>query len=398
MSIAEEIPTRISDAELLRRWTAVRAEMAARGIDALVMQNASDWVGGSVKWFTDLPATNGYPRTVVFFADGTMTVIEMGPFGDRRALEGRSELHRGVAELIASPSFVSIVYTQDYDARLAADALRKRAVRKVGCVGMNALPHALVEAVRSVVADARNVVEASDFIDPIKAVKSAEELELIRRAAAMQDAAFSAVFREARPGMHDHEIANIAWRACQSLGGEQGITLGKSAPLGQASVFVGRHRQGRTIAPGEHMSLLIETNGPGGMYTEIARTMVFGKASQHLRDAFDAVHAMQDETLARMKPGALASDIAAAHDAALGKRGLPPELRLYSHGQGYDMVERPLIRRDETMALAAGMNLAVHPGYETPEIFAVICDNYLIGADGPGACLHKTEKKIFELG
>jgi Xaa-Pro aminopeptidase len=80
------------------------------------------------------------------------------------------------------------------------------------------------------------------------------------------------------------------------------------------------------------------------------------------------------------------------------KRGLPPELRLYSHGQGYDMVERPLIRRDETMALAAGMNLAVHPGYETPEIFAVICDNYLIGADGPGACLHRTEKKIFELG
>src|SRR5579862_5407947 len=131
MSIAEEIPTRISAAELHRRLTAVRAEMTARGIDALVMQNASDWVGGSVKWFTDLPATNGYPRTVIFFADGSMTVIEMGPFGDRQNFAGKSELHRGVQELIASPSFVSIVYTQDYDARLAAEALKKRAVRKV---------------------------------------------------------------------------------------------------------------------------------------------------------------------------------------------------------------------------------------------------------------------------
>lgn len=398
MSIAEETPTRISDGELQRRWTAVRAEMAARSIDAVVMQNASDWVGGMVRWFTDIPATNGYPRTVIFFADGTMTVIEMGPFDNRRVLDGNDPLHRGVTEIRNSPSFASIVYTQSYDAGLAAAALKKRGVRSVGLVGMNGLALALVEAVRSVLPDPKTVVEASDFIDPIKAVKSPEEIELIRRAAAMQDAAFADVFRQAKPGMHDHEIANIAWRACQSQGGEQGITLGRSAPLGRASVLVGRQRQGRRIAPGDHLTLLIETNGPGGMYTEIARTMVFGKASPRLLEACDAMRELQRQTLARMRPGALASDIVAAHDEAMLDRGLPPEMRLYSHGQGYDMVERPLIRRDETMALAAGMNLAVHPGYETPEIFAVICDNYLIGADGPGACLHRTEKMIFELG
>jgi hypothetical protein len=43
------------------------------------------------------------------------------------------------------------------------------------------------------------------------------------------------------------------------------------------------------------------------------------------------------------------------------------------------------------------MNLAVHPGYETASIFAVICDNYLVEANGPSACLHATEKKIFEV-
>ena len=66
---------------------------------------------------------------------------------------------------------------------------------------------------------------------------------------------------------------------------------------------------------------------------------------------------------------------------------LPPELRLYAHGQGYDLVERPLIRADETMTIEADMNFAVHPGYETPSIFAVICDNYLIGpTDRANAC------------
>jgi Xaa-Pro aminopeptidase len=143
--------------------------------------------------------------------------------------------------------------------------------------------------------------------------------------------------------------------------------------------------------------VLIENNGPGGFYTELARTMVFGKANQQLQDGFAAMKAAQDHTLSLIRPGASCRDIAAAHDDYMRAHGFPPELRLYSHGQGYDLVERPLIRADETMTLAAGMNLAVHPGYETDAIFAVICDNYLVEANGPSECLHKTEKKIFEL-
>ena len=49
------------------------------------------------------------------------------------------------------------------------------------------------------------------------------------------------------------------------------------------------------------------------------------------------------------------------------------------------------------LPLNENMCFAVHPGYDDGRVFAVICDNYMIGADGPGECLHKTEKKIFEL-
>ena len=79
------------------------------------------------------------------------------------------------------------------------------------------------------------------------------------------------------------------------------------------------------------------------------------------------------------------------------KNGMPAETRLYAHGQGYDMVERPLIRQDDDMTLREGMFLAVHPGYVTPAVFAVICDNYLIEANGPGECLHMTNKLLFEI-
>ena len=155
--------------------------------------------------------------------------------------------------------------------------------------------------------------------------------------------------------------------------------------------------QARTLKPGEHFTLLIENNGPGGFYTEIARTIVLGKASNELIDGFESMKEAQAHTLRLIKPGAKCADIAAEHDNYMRSRGLPPELRLYAHGQGYDLVERPLIRADETMVVEEGMNFAVHPGYENDSIFAVICDNYLIEADGAGECLHKTPKQIFEI-
>ena len=67
MEIADErINAPISTIELERRWTAVRSAMAERRIDVLLMQANNDFMGGYVKYFTDLPATNGYPVTVVF--------------------------------------------------------------------------------------------------------------------------------------------------------------------------------------------------------------------------------------------------------------------------------------------------------------------------------------------
>ena len=79
------------------------------------------------------------------------------------------------------------------------------------------------------------------------------------------------------------------------------------------------------------------------------------------------------------------------------KRGFELEIRLYAHSQGYDMVERPMLRADETMPLEENMNFAVHPGYNTSTMWMTICDNYMVEAQRRERCLHKTEKKIFEI-
>ncbi|WP_299808182.1 M24 family metallopeptidase [uncultured Roseibium sp.] len=383
----------ISARELDRRQALARGVMKDLGLDALVCQAREDWMGGYVRWLTDVPANNGYPRTVILFADRPMTVIEMGAFGTDRPADPLAVQTRGVDRVLGTPSFHTIDYTIDYDSDLAVTALKEAGARRVGTLCPAALPHGLMRALEA----AFEPVDATDALDRVKAVKSEEEIALVRQVAALQDKVFEEVCDFIRPGLTDRDVAAHAEAVGRRLGSDQGIYLGLSAPLGQPSRFMNRPFQTREIQPGDHMSLLIEINGPGGLYLEIARTMVLGTADDHLLQAFQNVKDAQDHTLSLMKPGAEPASIAAAHDAWMEARGLPPEIRLYAHGQGCEMVERPLIRRDETMPLAENMCLAVHPGYDDGRVFAVICDNYLVTEDGVSDCLHKTDKKIFEL-
>ena len=193
---ASRILTRISEAELNRRWNAVRQAMKQRGIDAVLMQNTNDWLGGYVKWFTDLPANNGYPRTVVFHADAPMSVVEMGPSNIRRTFASDETLHRGVSEMLHTPSFTSIGYTDRDDVHLAIDALRRHSNRTIGLITPGALPYAFVSALKAAFA-ATTFIDVTSDIDAIKAIKSEEEVALIRKTARLQDEVFSRKFAPA---------------------------------------------------------------------------------------------------------------------------------------------------------------------------------------------------------
>src|SRR5579863_4434469 len=195
----QRVNTPISTQELERRWTAVRKAMGERKIDVLLMQNNNDHMGGYVKYFSDAPAGNGYPLTVVFPKDEGMTLINQGPFGldQRFPKAGGDPQYRGVARVLGTPSFASCDYTVDYDAELAAKALEPYSGGTIGVVGRGTMPMAMVDRVRQQYPRA-NLVNATDMIDRIKCVKSAEEIALARRTAAVQDAAIDAAMNAAR--------------------------------------------------------------------------------------------------------------------------------------------------------------------------------------------------------
>ena len=313
-----------------------------------------------------------------------MTVVCQGPFGGSEPtaqgdmtgefitpqagdtsfdLKGRLSQWRGVKQIFTTPSYASAHYTKDYDPELAAKALKPFAKGTIGYVGTYQMSYAMLDYIKRTFPNAR-YVDASDMVDRIKVIKSAEEMELVKRAALMQDGAMRAAFAAVKPGMRDTEVAAVAQHYSQCHGSENGIYLCASMPLGTPSKFANRHLQNRVIQKGDQIALLVEDNGPGGMYTELGRSCVVGaKVPQAMKDELAFCMESRKLTLDLLKPGTSCKDIWDAFNAFMRKNGRPMEARLYCHGQGYDLVERPLIRNDEPMTIEKDMNIVVHPTY-----------------------------------
>lgn len=385
-------PFRISLQELERRWALVRTYLRDNGIGALVVQGRTEDNGGGVRWFTDVPATT-YPKTVIFHVDDLMTIVEHGPVGGQRALDGRDPRAPGVGEVLTNAALPAVQYTQQADGGSVAQVLDRRGYKKVAFATPGAMAHGLVATITERLAGRTEIVDVSDFIDRVRACKSDYEIGLIRDTAAMQDEVFRRVLEVVRPGMRDADIFALCQYEGRRLGSTGGIFLGGSSKAGEG--VMSPVPTGRVLEPGDHLSILIENNGANGFYTELGRSVVLGKATSHQQDVYAFTIAAEMHVAGLCRAGTSCAEVFAQHAVFMRSHGSSPSDRLGAHSQGYDIVERPLIRADETMTIAQNMNLAIHPALNPP-IIAGNCNNYLVAGDTTEQ-LHRTENRIFEV-
>ena len=396
--VDERFRNPISNAELDRRWARVREIMRASKVDALVIQGSNNFagLGGYFRWFTGIPPLGTYPQSVIFPASGPMTIVHHGDFGGEADLDPVNGPHYGIARRLTTPMFPAVHYCADYDADLIAREVLKSGFKTIALPGASMMYHGFASRLQQQLG-AIHHADITDALDDLKAVKSEEDIGWIRKAALMQDEIFGKVLAHVKPGMHDYEVMAYSNYIGEMLDGETGYFLGSSSPPGKPALFRMKSHHGRRMESGDVLVWQAENSGPGGYFAHMCRYIVLGRAPQELTDMIGQTIDMQKFTLDLLKPGARCSDIFAEYNAAMKKRGFQGEKRLHCHGQGYENVERPLIRSDETMRIAANMNIGIHPIVANERVAATISDNFLIRTDGPHERLHQTPQKVFEL-
>jgi Xaa-Pro aminopeptidase len=389
-TLIENVRQPISTVELERRWAETRKAMAKQNIDCLVMQNSNQYLGGYVRWFTDVPAKEGYPVTVIFPVDDEMTMITSG--GEPLPPGPPEWAVRGVKERIGRPYFRTLGYTDTMDGEAVINRLKARGAKRVGIVAKGSMSAPTYEYIQQNRGQ-MELVDASDLIDPIKAIKSPEELELIKKAAAIQDAAMAAIPTIVRAGKKEYEILSAVTHLLMDMGSEEQLLMVGSAPPGTSTGQKNDFFTNRTLKAGDQLFLMIEVNGPGGFYTELGRTFCLGDPPKGLLQVWEAAKEAQVRTIKRLVAGAKPADLLKAHNEFMVSKGYMAEGRLFGHGQGYDLVERPALRADEPMPLAANMNITIHPIAVTDKAYGFCCDNYIVG-EREATPIHKTPREV----
>lgn len=393
--LKEKVIAPISTAELERRWNAVRECMKASQVDFVVVNNHNDYLGGYVKWFTDEPAMHCYPVSLVFPVDDEMTTICHGS-SDPKLAAPPAWAMRGVKKRMSTPVMHSLNYAAAQDAELLVAELAGHKNARICLLNEDAMTAGFVRTFRNQLTSAE-FVDITDEIDLIKAIKSDEEIVRIRENALLHDEALKACFDAIAPGVRDFEVAAAGRNRAMQLGSEQHIVFVGSAPPGTPLPFNLPHAMNRRIEKGDQVGILVEVNDASGFYTHLSRIACLGDIPEELGRQHEIALAAQQHSLDLIKPGADPVEILNANNEFLADHGLPGETRVYAHGQGYDMVERPSFQPGETMKIAANMNIAVHPAANGERASAILTDNYIVTDTGVSDCIHKTPKRVFSL-
>ena len=183
------------------------------------------------------------------------------------------------------------------------------------------------------------LTDASALIDDLRSVKSPQEIEYTRRAAALADHAWNEAVRLARPGAFEGDILAAMQGAVFSGGGDYAgneFIIGSGPGALLCRYFSGR----RHLDPEDQLTL--EFAGAYRRYhAAMMRTLLTGRAhpehvSMHAA-CVDALHACTEA----IRPGRPMGDVFAAHARVLDAAGLD-EHRMNACGYGMGAVYNPL--------------------------------------------------------
>ncbi|MFI5272961.1 MAG: M24 family metallopeptidase [Ktedonobacterales bacterium] len=206
------------------------------------------------------------------------------------------------------------------------------------------------------------LVATRRFIEPLRAVKDASELEAIERAVRITDETFAYLCGWLRPGMTEQHVAQEIDRYMRERGAE-GMAFAPIVASGPNSALPHAVPTSREIALGEPVTIDM-----GAMYAgycaDLTRTVCLGLPGDEAQAIYDAVLAAQEAAEAGLRPGLNGQQADALARDTLAARGYGDAfLHGLGHGLGLEIHEGPRLSKFGAGAvLEPGMAVTVEPG------------------------------------
>ncbi|AFZ70949.1 Xaa-Pro aminopeptidase [Caldisphaera lagunensis DSM 15908] len=218
-----------------------------------------------------------------------------------------------------------------------------------------------------------NVGKVEDLINEMRLIKSEEEIELIRESGKWASRAIRVAMDLIQENKWDWEIAidaskqvlhemNKNFSPYLPLRESIGLIVGFRGQVGEFSSYPHALVSERAIRKGDVLGI---GSGPeiGGYYSELERTLIYGKPSEKVLNYFNKMLELRKEAFDTLRPNIKASDVDKAVMEKAKKLKVEEFIRHHTgHGLGLEGHEPPFLDVGYDVILKPGMVVSIEPG------------------------------------
>jgi Xaa-Pro aminopeptidase len=334
------------------------AGLAAQQVDALLITDLTN-----VRYLTGYTGSNG---VVVARPSGSVFLT------DFRYLERVAPLREFIDVQQANQDLIRFVSTRW--AELAPGAAR------IGfeSVHLSYAAHALLEEAAGEV----ELVGVTGAAEGLRIVKDDDEIEAIRRAAAILEPVYAQLAVEGLAGRTEFDVAWRVQELVREHGGD-GIAFDSIVASGAAGALPHAEPRREPIAPGSMVTIDIGAV-LDGYHSDCTRTFATGAVPDPLGDVYELVRRAQMAGLDAVRPGVAGKDADAVVRDIITEAGHGEHFQHGTgHGVGLQIHEHPRLSVTYAATLEPGMVVTVEPGVYLPGVGGVrIEDLVVVTGDG----------------
>lgn len=339
----------ISLKERERRFSSIRKLMKADGLDCLLVAGRDGYMSrGNIRYITNYGVATGEQYCIFH------------PEGNPIYLTGKGPI---MARLQKSPWKLDFRVTSD----TIAQALKELSIldkgNKIGIVGMQEISVPMYSAVKDKFGN--RLVDSTGIFRQMRIIKSAEEIEAIRKSAAIADKIYIHLTKIIRPGLTGHKIYSEIKKTNYAMGCEYSFELISSQGT-NINLF---HPTGDKLVKNGLLTIEI-TPAYEGYFAQLPVTMPVGEYPPHILKIVDIWKRALKAAVDTMRPGTKVSDVYHAVLKPINEGGYRAPWRP-GHAVGLDLIDFWSISSTNMTVLEPGMVLAVHPN--------VLCDPEIEG-------------------